>query len=893
MVKITVNGKTFDVSQEKNLLHTCLELGFDIPYFCFHPAMGSVGACRQCAVKKYAKADDKRGKIVMSCMEPVVDGLIISTEDPEVKVFRKMVIEGLMENHPHDCPICDEGGECHLQDMTVLTGHAYRRFNFRKRTYVNQYLGPFVQHEMNRCIQCYRCVRFYKDYAGGLDFDVFGSSDRIYFGRKTDGVLESEFSGNLVEVCPTGVFTDKTFKNHYTRKWDLTNSPSVCVHCSVGCSTMAGERYGMVRRITSRYNEEVNGHFLCDRGRYGYEFLNTDERISKILIRPSKNEAPAEAGYETLEQALSGILSNGRIAGVGSPRASLESNFALETLVGKENFYSGISGQEYETVKSALNIYLNNPSDIASLKDIRESDAILILSEDITNTAPLMALAVRQGSRNLSFDIAESHKVPKWNDYPVRELAQDARSPVYIASPFSTKLDDIAAGTYRGTPDEIALLGFLTAAMIDTSFTVPGNAGKKQSELAADIGSALVSARRPVIITGTSCNNGGLLQAAGNIMLALKASGRKPMISIAFPENNTAGLGLMNARPLDKLEDNSEIDTLIILENDLYRRMEDPDALFGKTRKIIVIDHLMTPTAEKADIILPAGPFSESTGTLVNYECRAQRFYRLLPEHMFIKDSWKHISAMTKISGKAGWESIEDVMAALSAEHPIFSGISEGIKDSSFRIINQKIARSTHRFSGRTAIEANIMISEPKPPSDPDSPMSYTMEGYHGLAPADLTTYYWSPGWNSWNSLTRFSEEKLFRGEKGSFGIRLFLDKEARVTEPSSDFPPVSGSDEDDMLVVPARRIFGSEELSSRSRSVADLIPGPFILMNSRYAGKFMDKNGQFTLNYKSFRQTIDVRTDDSMPDGIGALFLKDGGRIEMPFRMKPEMKKY
>ena len=184
-----------------------------------------------------------------------------------------------------------KGGECHLQDMTVMTGHNYRRFNFRKRTFNNQDLGPFINHEMNRCIQCYRCVRFYKDYAGGRDFGVFGSRDHLYFGRFADGTLENEFSGNLVEVCPTGVFTDKTLKQHYARKWDMTNGPSVCVNCSVGCNTIVSERYGLVTRIMNRYNGAVNGYFLCDRGRYGYEFINSEERIKNIFIRKGKADA--------------------------------------------------------------------------------------------------------------------------------------------------------------------------------------------------------------------------------------------------------------------------------------------------------------------------------------------------------------------------------------------------------------------------------------------------------------------------------------------------------------------------------------------------------------------------------------------------------------------------
>ncbi len=161
-------------------MKTCLGLGFDLPYFCWHPAMHSVGACRQCAVKQFRDENDTRGSIVMACMTPVTDGMRVSIDDPEARRFRSGVIEWMMTNHPHDCPVCDEGGECHLQDMTVMTGHCQRRFRFKKRTCTNQDLGPFVAHEMNRCIACYRCTRFYNEYAGGRDFGVIrGAQQRL------------------------------------------------------------------------------------------------------------------------------------------------------------------------------------------------------------------------------------------------------------------------------------------------------------------------------------------------------------------------------------------------------------------------------------------------------------------------------------------------------------------------------------------------------------------------------------------------------------------------------------------------------------------------------------------------------------------------------------------
>lgn len=211
---ILIDNEPGQANHKQNLLHACLSLGYDLPYFCWHPALGSVGACRQCAVKQFRDEHDTIGKLVMACMTPVAENTRISIVDPEAVAFRAAVIQGLMQNHPHDCPVCDEGGECHLQDMTVMAGHRLRGYSFGKRTFRNQYLGPLVNHEMNRCIQCQRCVRFYREYAGGHDLNAFHLRDTIYYGRHEDGVLESEFSGNLVEICPTGVFTDATLKRH-------------------------------------------------------------------------------------------------------------------------------------------------------------------------------------------------------------------------------------------------------------------------------------------------------------------------------------------------------------------------------------------------------------------------------------------------------------------------------------------------------------------------------------------------------------------------------------------------------------------------------------------------------------------------------------------------------
>lgn len=790
MVKITIDGKIYEVEPGKNLLHTCLALGFDIPYFCFHPALGSVGACRQCAVKKYKDSNDKKGRIVMSCMEPVTDGLIISIDDEEVKDFRRAVIESLMTNHPHDCPVCDEGGECHLQDMTVMTGHNYRRFDFKKRTYRNQDLGPYIDHEMNRCIQCYRCVRFYREYAGGKDLHVFGSAAHVYFGRDTDGKLESPFSGNLVEVCPTGVFTDKTFGRHYTRKWDLTNSPSVCNSCSVGCNILVSERYGMVRRIRSRYNHEVNGYFLCDRGRFSYEYINSPERIRKISLKSLNYAEPGEVPHDSMMEAMASALKNKKVAGVGSPTASLESNFALERLVGKENFYHGIPDVQYNLVKAAVKILKEGAAYSASLKDIERSDAVLILGEDLLASAPMAGLAVRQASRNESFRIAEHKGVPSWNDAAVRDLGQKSRSPVFIASQSGSDLDELASEKLAAPADSIVALAIAIASFIDRGAPIPRKRDKETGEMAQRIATALMKADNPVIITGASSGSLKLLYAAANIATALSNAGKKTGISIIFPHCNSLGLGLMDGKPFSALAEESGkggADTLVILENELYALSdkEKVDDMFNKFNCVFVLNHSGSETTKRADMVLPSGTFAESTGTIINYEGRAQRYYSVLPEDGIIKDSWKHISEMMKFkdSSFAAWENFDSVVKSLTEAYPAFSKIREMLPDSYFRCFdNEKIARQTPRYSGRTAMNAAISVHEPKPPEDNDSPLKFSMEGYQGVPPAELVPYYWSPGWNSPQAMNKYMNEPGGYQPDGNPGVLLF-DKNNRKAD--------------------------------------------------------------------------------------------------------------
>jgi NADH-quinone oxidoreductase subunit G len=672
MATIHVDGKDLEVDGADNLLQACLSLGLDIPYFCWHPALGSVGACRQCAVKQYTDENDKRGRLVMSCMTPATDNTWISIEDEEAKVFRASVVEWLMTNHPHDCPVCEEGGHCHLQDMTVMTGHNERRYRFTKRTHQNQELGPFIAHEMNRCIACYRCVRFYKDYAGGTDLGVFGAHDNVYFGRVEDGVLESEFSGNLTEVCPTGVFTDKTHSERYNRKWDMQFAPSICHGCSSGCNISPGERYGELRRIENRYNGSVNHYFLCDRGRFGYGYVNRKDRPRQPLLLESQAKLSLDAALDKAADLLRGR----NIVGIGSPRASLESNYALRELVGAAHFYSGMEAGELRRVRQVLDILNNSPLPVPSLREVEDHDAVFVLGEDLTQTAARMALALRQSVKGKAEAMAEAMRVQPWLDAAVKNIGQHEMSPLFIASLTATKLDDIAEECAHAAPDDLARLGFAVAHAIDASAPAVTGLDPEALALAQRIAEALLAGKRPLIVSGTSLGNDALLQAAANIAKALHAQGKAGSLSMIVPEANSLGLAMLGGESLDDALaalTSGAADAVVVLENDLYTRVaaSQVDAALAAAKVVIVADHQRTATSERAQLLLPAASFAEGDGTLVSQEGRAQRFFQVFdPAYLdasnLVHEGWRWLHALraTLLDQPIDWTQLDHVTAA-------------------------------------------------------------------------------------------------------------------------------------------------------------------------------------------------------------------------------------
>lgn len=803
-ITIYIDDVPYQVSPDNNLLAGVLSNKLKLPYFCWHPSMGSVGACRQCAVTQYMDENDTRGRMVMSCMTPVMDGMRIGLNDHASAKFRQQVIAAMMTNHPHDCPVCAEGGECHLQDMTVMTGHTARHYKGEKRTFTNQYLGELVGHEMNRCITCYRCVRFYKDYAGGKDFDVFGSRNQVYFGRQKDGALESAFSGNLVEVCPTGVFTNKPFSAHYTRKWDLQSSPSVCTHCSVGCNTSIGERYGSVRRVMNRYNRGLNGYFLCDRGRFGVGFVNSSNRIRTIKGLCSKIGEPSIGAINEKSFAKTMAQYNKEaFIGIGSACASFEANRLLKELVGKENFSLGYSNLEMQLAlrhKQLLTQYpqqslagIEKRSDNANHKkknSEKEHDLVVIIGEKVEQTAPRLLLTLKQVLRNAAFDKADSIGVKHWQDSAVRTFAGDTTTPLFSLQAQPSELDQQANGALILSVEKIInCISRLTQMLSDdfiNEVVIPlkPQPSKSKKTLSSDevlsndeerflllLANALSQAKMPLIVTGLSLKSPELLVVIDKLMACLsqKSHGFSPELTIVAPECNSVGnLHFLNEKTLSTEQVISYLSKkedvgVVILEQELAQLTEQQlTQLRHQCKTMIVLSHTKNQLSDIADIVLPVATVSESNGHFVNFQGRIQSFTAALLPIKPIMESWQWLGLLAKHL----FNRHELNFSNSSQLQSFFAKYGEPwalqvltVKERS--INHTKVARQTHRSSGRTAMMANQSVHEVKTfleNNQNQEAFNYSMEGGKASTNESMP-YAWSPSWNSNQAILQHQEE--------------------------------------------------------------------------------------------------------------------------------------
>ncbi|WP_298771859.1 molybdopterin-dependent oxidoreductase [uncultured Shewanella sp.] len=591
MGKIFIDDQEVDFEPGQNVLQAALKAGINAPYFCYHEALGSAGACRMCTMELEPTKEGENSRLVVTCLQAAQDGQRYRLNKGMGDHVRQGVVEYYMTRHPHDCPVCDEAGECQLQDMTILSHHTYRRFKGAKRTYMDQAMGPLIYNTANRCITCYRCSRFYQNYALGDDFGVYASGNRTTFRRSEAGHFDSPFSGNLIDVCPTGTFTDKVFRRKFSRTWQLEKTESICSHCSVGCHTEPGGRDNSLRRVHPFPNTKVNAHFICDRGRYGEHYSEAKDRP----LEPQINGAVVS--HQKALDHIGDMLtkSAGKVGILSSPDEDLSCHYALANIAEHFNglFSPFVMPQTEDRTAAALALSRNSPS----LMDIETADGAIIVGA-LTETAPMMDLAVRQLIK--------------------------AGKAVHMLHASPTLLADIVRKQH---PDQVHQAAPKNWTEIINGF----DASHEAEEMGPNLFANLETGKRIVVLGVAVEMDIASMHALHDLCQAFENKQLTIQLGFALNGANATGSAMISAQhPTAKLLDavkQEQIETLLVCGADPFG-FGAADWLPARKhiKQLIVFDNVNSPTVKTADVILPHATWSERSGISINYEGRIQGF---------------------------------------------------------------------------------------------------------------------------------------------------------------------------------------------------------------------------------------------------------------------------
>ncbi len=570
-----------------------------------------------------------------------------------------------------------------------------------------------------------------------------------------------------------------------------------------------------------------------------------------------------------------------KVIGIGSPRASVESNFALRELVGEENFYTGIAHGEQERLQLALKVLREGGIYTPALREIESYDAVLVLGEDVTQTGARVALAVRQAVKGKAREMAAAQKVADWQIAAILNIGQRAKHPLFVTNVDDTRLDDIAAWTYRAPVEDQARLGFAIAHALDNSApAVDGIEPELQSKIDVIV-QALAGAKKPLIISGTNAGSAEVIQAAANVAKALKGRGADVGITMIARSVNSMGLGIMGGGSLEEALTELETgraDAVVVLENDLHRHASATrvNAALAKAPLVMVVDHQRTAIMENAHLVLSAASFAESDGTVINNEGRAQRFFQVYDPAYYdsqtvMLESWRWLHSLhsTLLSREVDWTQLDHVIDAVVAKIPELAGIKDAAPDATFRIRGQKLAREPHRYSGRTAMRANISVHEPRQPQDIDTMFTFSMEGNNQpTAHRSQVPFAWAPGWNSPQAWNKFQDEVGGKLRFGDPGVRLFETSENGLdyfTSVPARFQPQDGK----WRIAPYYHLFGSDELSQRALVFQSRMPQPYIKLNPADAAKLgVNAGTRVSFSYDGNMVTLPVEISEGLTAG-------------------------
>jgi NADH-quinone oxidoreductase subunit G len=650
MVEIELDGKKVEVLEGSMVMHAAEKAGTYIPHFCYHKKLSIAANCRMCLVDV-----EKAPKPMPACATPVTQGMIVRTKTDKAIKAQQSVMEFLLINHPLDCPICDQGGECQLQDLAVGYGGSGSRYEEEKRVVFHKDVGPLISmQEMSRCIHCTRCVRFGQEVAGVMELGMSHRGEHAEIETFVGQSVDSELSGNMIDICPVGALTSKPFR-YSARTWELSRRKSVAPHDSSGANLVVQVKNNEVLRVVPLENEDVNECWIADRDRFSYEALNSADRLRAPMIKQGGEwkEVDWQTALEYVANGLNQISKDHGASSIGalvSPHSTLEELHLASTLVrslGSDNIDYRLRNAEFAKAEGVR--YLG--TSIASLSQLQR---VLVVGSNLRKDHPLFAQRIRQAQRNggqvnaitskALFNGADAWAMPvKHAD--VQEASAWAQSMANVAAAIAAEKGVTAPANGQATPEAQAIAKSLLGG--ERKAILLGNAAAHH----ANASSLLSLAKWIAENTGATY---GYLTEAANTVGAQWAKAQPQTGGLNAAQMLAGGLKaalLLNTEPVE----DSAAGTKAV-------------AALAAMQMVVTLSPFKTNMAF-SDVLLPIAPFTETSGSFVNAEGRLQSFHAVVKPLAETRPAWKVLRVLANMLGlpQLAFETSQDVLKQISA----------------------------------------------------------------------------------------------------------------------------------------------------------------------------------------------------------------------------------
>ncbi len=670
-ITLIIDGREVSAT-EGEMLHDAAKRGdVEIPVFCYEPKLGDpVGACRMCLVEI-----EGIPKLQTSCSTPVRDGMVVHTRTDQVKHAQSAVVEFLLVNHPLDCPVCDKGGECPLQDISMGWGPGKSRMTDQKRHFEKPIeLSPLVAIDRERCILCYRCVRFSQEVAEDEQLQLLERGDRTFVGTFDDRPYVAPFHGNITDLCPVGALTSYTYRFR-ARPWDIEQAGSVCTLCPSQCNVSFTVRDERVKRVVSRDNAEVDDGWLCDRGRYGFEMFDAEERVRAPRLRGG-----VEASWEdAIAKAAAALKAGGAQSAAIVGDASNEEGYLVQRIIREALGSPNVDSRSSRGPSRETQARLDHPDLSARVRDIDNAEAILVIGTDPLHSSPILDLRIRKAIRRNGAKLAVATEQPT-------ALDGGAAAATHYAPGGATLFLSELANCLR-LPNEGHASGVAEVLRDAESVAIVwGDRIAREGEGAL---TALLDVAKALNLAGK--DNSGLLEVPGlTNARGLREAGCLPdagpglsetKAALSTAEGPNAAFVGKSTEEIRAAFESGELKTILLFGADPLRDFPDTEAW---KRALAAADHIVAfstfenATTAMADVVLPLETHAEKDGTVSHPDGRLQRVRPSAPRPGNIRPNWGVLAELSLALGHdTGVSSQPSAFAALAASVPFYAGITD------------------------------------------------------------------------------------------------------------------------------------------------------------------------------------------------------------------------